>query len=230
MRPSLGFFARFVLVSSLLYGAFSALAQLYLAAVVPAANFLYLAQHLPVRLEQRGALLLLTYGGSGSSLLRLQALDYHVVYLNLVAALSLVLAAPGPPLWSRFRWCSVLAVTLWISHVATFYAGAYIALWDYLNGIPDAAVRDRLSTMYAAQLPAATADAWRRAVELWNLWGRYGVVLAAWLASQRAWVRPASRTAPESVAIPLRPARARMLLSPRVPSEGRRGLGLNPVT
>lgn len=229
MKGPLVFLGRFVLASSLLYGAWSLLGEYYLAGLTPLTNLLFRMQHLPVQLDHRGGILLLAYCQPGAGLLRLQALDYHVVYLNLIAAVSLVLATPGQGLRWRLRWTAGLAGALCATHVASFYAGAYIALWDYLGSLTDTLGRDALVAAYGVSFPSATAQLGRRILGIWNLWGRHGLVLAAWFVAERGWIVPQPGCFPAPAIGPLEAVWARLKSALQKPAAGPQDLELNPI-
>jgi hypothetical protein len=96
LRCSLLFLVRFVAASSIAVCAWEAISNAYLRPVIPVVNWLLTQQDLPLHLEQRRDLLLYVYepvvGG-----LRLQALDYDSVYLNLIAVRFAGLSAPTSP-------------------------------------------------------------------------------------------------------------------------------------
>ena len=177
LKKSLTILAVFVLVSSLAFSIWEHFSVLYLAQVAPAVNYLFALSDLPVALEQRQDLLLLVYRQADGSLLRLSALDYHVIYLNLVVGLALFAAFPARGWQWRLRWMFTLLVVLWMTHVGSFFSGAYIAIWDYISTLPHGLEKDAL-VEFAQVFPLERKNFYSRVLALWNAWGRYALCLA----------------------------------------------------
>lgn len=181
MKRSLTILSIFVLVSSLAFSVWEQCSDLYLAQVVPAVNFLFGLADLPVELEQRTALLLLVYQQADGSLLKLRALDYDVVYLNLIVGFSLCVVFPARGWEWRLRWIIALLVALWVTHVASFFTGGYIAIWDYINTLPQGLEKNALLE-FAQVFPQERKNFYAYALALWNSWGRYALCLAMFFA------------------------------------------------
>ncbi len=183
LRCSLLFLVRFVAASSIALCAWDVISNVYLRTVVPAVNWLLEQQHLPLHLEQRRDLLLYVYepvvGG-----LRLQALDYDSVYLNLIAVAALFTATSGVSWGWRARWIACSWLFLWATHVFSFLLGGQVAIGGYLATLTPT----EASATAAAQLSAAFGvldPLWVRLLELWNVWARYGLGLAVWYVAIR---------------------------------------------
>ncbi len=136
-----------------------------------------------MHLEQRRDLLLYVYepvvGG-----LRLQALDYDSVYLNLIAVAALFTATSGVNWGWRVRWIACSWLFLWATHVISFLLGGQVAVSGYLATLTPT----EASVTAAIQLNAAFSaldPAWVRLLELWNVWARYGLGLAVWYLAIR---------------------------------------------
>ena len=180
MRAALGLFGVFVLISSLLYGTWGHTSQFYLEGVIPFVNLVFVWCDLPVVLERRDELLLLAYGRAAGGTLRLEALDYHTIYLNLIAGTALIAASPGRRLRWKIGWTLRIFIFLWATHIASFFAGGYIAIWDYMGSLPQGAARSALQLEFAWVFPQATKDLCTQLLSLWNVWGRYALCLGMW--------------------------------------------------
>lgn len=183
MRCSLLFLIRFVAASSLALCAWDTISSTYLRTVVPVVNWLLTQQQLPLHLEQRRNLLLYVYepivGG-----LRLQALDYDSVYLNLIAVAALFTATSGVSLMWRVWWIAGSWLFLWVTHVFSFMLGGQVAIGGYLATLTPAETSAAAATQLAAAF-SAVDPAWIRVLELWNVWARYGLGLAVWYVAMR---------------------------------------------
>ena len=184
MRGCLLFLGRFVLVSSAAFCLWEGLSQLYVATVVPAANLLNRCADLPVELQNRGGgVVLYCYRLLDGSVIRLQAHDHDAIYLNSIVVAALFLATPAAWSW-RWRWIARLWVFLWITHVASFFMGSSIAIWDFAWTQP-AAQRSELIAEFGRAFPLETRQFTLRLLELWNVWARYGIGLAVWYVAVR---------------------------------------------
>ena len=133
MSSSLGFLVRFVAASSAVFCLWEIFSKWYLHTVVPVTNSLFAFVQLPVQLEQRAGLLLYVYTRVDGSILRLQALDYDSVYLNLIAVASLFVATPGARLKWKLKWIGAVWVFLWATHVGQLLrrrSDRYLAVSD----------------------------------------------------------------------------------------------------
>ncbi|MEW6753103.1 MAG: PKD domain-containing protein [Candidatus Latescibacterota bacterium] len=184
MRRGLVFLARFVLVAGLLYGVWPWLAPAYLCLVAPGVNTAFASLDLPVLLELRGSVALLAYR-TGDGWLRLQAHGYDVVYLNLLSAVALIAAWPGRPLRWRLRWAGGVGSTLWLTHVCTFLASGQMAVWQYLDALPPGPDRQALLERLAPHFPRSRAQFVSHLVAQWDMWGRYALVVVAWITAVR---------------------------------------------
>ena len=195
LRCSLLFLIRFVAASSIALCAWEAISSAYLRTVVPVVNWLLQLQQQPLHLEQRRDLLLYVYepvvGG-----LRLQALDYDSVYLNLIAVAALFTATSGVSLGWRMRWIGCSWLFLWATHVFSFMVGGQVAINAYLATLTPVEASAAAATQLAAAF-SAVDPAWIRVLELWNVWARYGLGLAVWYVAMRNR-SPAVLWAPES--------------------------------
>ncbi len=153
---------------------------------MPAVNWLLEQQDLPLHLEQRRDLLLYVYepvvGG-----LRLQALDYDSVYLNLIAVAALFTATSGVNWGWRVRWIACSWLFLWATHVISFLLGGQVAVSGYLATLTptEASVTPaiQLNAAFSALDPAVGSPA--RVVER--------------LGSLRAWTRGVVPRHPQSI-------------------------------
>ncbi len=182
LRCSLLFLIRFVTASSVALCAWDAISSAYLHTVLPAVNWLLEQQGLPLHLEQRRDLLLYVYEPAVGGL-RLQALDYDSVYLNLIAVAALFAATSGVSWGWRVRWIVCTWLFLWATHVFSFLLGGQVAISGYL-----ATLTPTEANAAAAQLSAAFGAVdplWIRLLELWNVWARYGLGLAVWYVAIR---------------------------------------------
>ena len=183
MRCSLLFLIRFVAASSVALCAWEAISSAYLRTAVPVVNWLLTQQHLPLHLEQRGELLLYVYRPVVGSL-RLQALDYDSVYLNLIAVAALFTATSGVNMGWRMRWIACSWLFLWATHVFSFMLGGQVAINSYLATLTptdaSAAAAVELTAAFGALDPHLI-----RLLELWNVWARYGLGLIVWYLAIR---------------------------------------------
>ena len=193
MSSCLGFLVRFVAASSAAFCLWEIFSKWYLHTVVPVANSLLATVQLPVQLEQRAGLLLYVYTRVDGSILRVQALDYDSVYLNLIAVASLFVATPGARIKWKLKWIGAVWVFLWATHVASFYAGGQIAIWQYLTAVNG--LGSTLATEMARFFPPTRQHSVGRILELWNVWARYAFGLGVWYLAFRH--RTTSPTQPQ---------------------------------
>lgn len=184
MTATLLFLARFVTVAGLLYGVWPVLAPAYLASIAPVVSGLCRLAQLPVQLEVHGRALVVAYT-LGETTLRLEVQQYQVACLNLIAALSLVAATPSRSWGWRLRWAVGVTGVLWLTHVAGFLAEAQIAVWRYLDSLPDGPDRWILAQAAQIHFVRGWTDLVAQGVARWNLWGRYAVPLALWFTAVR---------------------------------------------
>jgi hypothetical protein len=171
MSPVLAFLTRYVLASSLLFGLWEHLAGAYPGHLFDAVNALYGLSGMPVRMEQEAGHLLYRFAAAGSAL-RVEALDVGAVHLNLVPFLALILATPARPLlWYPLATLGG-SVVLAATHVLCLWLGGPLAAAPFAGQSAAAA-----AVGAAAML---SFEATRTVLELWSLWGRYGLCLVLW--------------------------------------------------
>jgi len=210
MTAGLAFFARFVLVSSLAFWVWGSVSGHYLATLVPAVNGAYAACGLPVTLDLRGGDLVFLYDRLGGGVLKLQALGHESVYLNLVAAISLLAATANRSLRWMAGWMGLAAALLWLTHVGSFFAAGQIAVWEYAGSLGPAE-RAALIHDVGFLLPYERSLWLQRGLELWNVWSRYAVGTGLWflaVATSRPEAARAAAPARTRPRLGLAPARA----------------------
>lgn len=184
MRNALFFLGKFVVISGLFYGVWEILAPFYLTLVVPVVNALFSGLQLPVQLELRGSILLLIYQ-QGGGWLRLQAHDYDIIYLNLIAATALLAASPGQSVAWKLRWAGAVLVLLWTTHVASFFIGGQIAIWEYLDGMPATLEKAALVEQMQVHFSLERRELLTALLAQWNIWGRYALAVGIWFVALR---------------------------------------------
>ena len=216
LKCSLRFLIRFVAASSISLCAWDAISSVYLRTVVPVVNWLLTHQQVPLHLEQRRDLLLYVYEPAIGGL-RLQALDYDSVYLNLIAVAALFTATSGVNLGWRLRWIAGTWAFLWATHVLSFLIGGQVAMTGYLASLPPTEANAAVVAQLSAQF-AGVDSVWVRVLELWNVWARYGLGVAVWYVAIRNRSRavlgtPAAATSPGDGHRPRQVGRRRIRLA-----------------
>ena len=192
----LAYLARYVLVTSLLFAAWSRLGLLYMDSVIPAVNSLATFTELPLTLEREGPHLLYRYRPPGATSFRLEAVDHGAVYLNLVTVLSLLSATSGRSALWHVRWAATACSLLWLTHVLSFFLGGQVAAWQFSATGPSAAA---LVAPLSASMGPDRVMWFHRALEIWGVWGRYGLCLGVWwLAALRPEPATSRATSPAS--------------------------------
>jgi len=185
----LAYLARYVLATSLLFSAWSFMGPLYLELVTPAVNALAALTDQPFAMEWKADHLLYRFRPSTGADFRLEAIDHGAVYLNLVTVLALLTATPGTHLRWHFRWVATACVLLWTTHVLSFFLGGPVALWQFSATGPAAA---GLVAPLSTAIPSEQAAWLYDVLEIWGIWGRYGLCLGIWwLAALRPKPTPA---------------------------------------
>ncbi len=179
------FFARFVFIAGALYGLWQILSPLYISLVMSAANELFSGLELPVQLQRFGHSLVFAYQRTSGIMLRLEAHQYEAIYLNTIAAIALLGATPKQSLEWKFRWVCKILPFLWATHVATFFMGGYIAIWDYAHSIPPSQSQGELIVEFSAYFPFEHKLWCTALLGQWNIWGRYAVVVGGWFFALR---------------------------------------------
>jgi len=204
LNAPLFFLGRFALIAGVLYGLWQGLSPFYLSLVAPAVNGLFAALDLPVELQRFGQSLLLAYERSNGSMLRLKAHSYESIYLNIIAATALLAATPHKSLGWKFRWIGGVLLLLWGTHVASFFMGGYIAIWNYVYSIPPSRSQGELMIEFRAYFPFEHKEWYSLVLAQWNIWGRYAVVIGAWFfALRREIVGWALDFSHQQIAVPL---------------------------
>ena len=204
MRGPLLFLGRFVLISGAIYGLWQGLSPFYLGLVAPVVNGFFAALDLPVELQRFGQSMLLAYERTDGSMLRLKAHSYEAVYLNIIAATALLAATPHKsPEW-KFRWIGGVLLLLWGTHVASFFMGGYIAIWDYAYSIPPSRSQGELMVEFRAHFSFEHKEWYTLVLDQWNIWGRYAIVIGIWFFALRreivGWTLDFSQ---QQIAVPL---------------------------
>ena len=197
MRKSLAFLARFVLASSVSFCLWEAVSDRYLSTVVPATNWLLGQWKMPLALEQRQSLLLYVYERAGGGTLKLQAVDYDSVYLNLIAVASLFAATPNRELKWKLGWTFSVWIFLWATHVASFSLGGHVAIWEYLRSVPSSPEMTLLTAEMSHNFSPGHNQAAVRLLELWNMWARYGLAIGVWYLATKGQLQLFQSVKPE---------------------------------
>lgn len=179
------FFARFVFIAGALYGLWQILSPLYVSLVMSATNELFSGLELPVQLQRFGHRLVFAYQRTSGIMLRLEAHQYEAIYLNTIAAIALLGATPKQSIEWKFRWICKILPFLWATHVATFFMGGYIAIWDYAHSIPPSQSQGELIVEFSAYFPFEHKLWCTALLGQWNIWGRYAVVVGGWFFALR---------------------------------------------
>ena len=204
MKESLLFLGRFVLVAGVLYGLWQGLSPFYLGLVVPVVNGFFVALDLPVELQRFGQSLLLVYERSSGSVFRLEARSYEAVYLNIIAATALLAATPHKSINWKLRWIGGVLLLLWGTHVASFFIGAHIAIWNYIYSIPPSQSQGELMLEFRLHFPFSHKEWYTSILAQWNIWGRYSIVIGTWFfALRREIVDWALGVSTKQVAVPM---------------------------
>lgn len=180
MKSSLAYLARYVLATSLLFSLWSLLGPLYLASITPAVNAVAAMAEMPFLLEWYQGHLLYEFRLPSGGGFRLEALDHGSVHLNLVTGVALLAATSGRSLGWHLRWGLTACVLLWCTHVFSFVIGGPVGLWQF-SATSEAAAA--LAAPMSASLPALQATFFESVLELWGIWGRYGICLGVWLVA-----------------------------------------------
>ena len=170
MRSPIRFMGRFLLAASLLLLVSVYVSDLYTATLVSPANWIFDAQGMPVDLAMRDNALALGLLDVAGHIRYFQLQGHDLTYLNLPAAMALLLAVPGWGLRSRLVWCAAAAFALWLSHVVGLYAGGYSAVGDYLAALPPE-TRSELLGSYGGGFSSGLADSLGYLVGWWSAWG-----------------------------------------------------------
>lgn len=178
------FLGRFALVALLLFALWRFGEPLYTATLVPPVNWIMAWQNLPLAFEQRGSRLLVAWRTPEHRVIQLQFKGHELVYMNALAAASLLATLPGWMPGSRARWALAVLVMLWAMHVLSLCAGGYSAVQDYVAGLPSEK-RAELRGAGWEEGSVARAVFLTRLVGSWGIWGTAVLVFLPWVLS--AW-------------------------------------------
>lgn len=185
MSVSLLFLARFLAVAGLLFGCWPWISPLYMESILPMANALFAVIALPVHLELHQNALVFAYERSAGSMLRLQMHSYEAVYFNTIPAVALLTTAPDKRFLWKLAWAVAALLLMSGTHVVSFLASSYVALWDYIYSLPPTRLRGDLVVGLGAHFPVELYILYGSALAQWNIWGRYAFVLGIWFFALR---------------------------------------------
>ena len=164
------FMGRFLLAAVLLLLTWTYLADYYVATLLIPVNWIFAIQGMPVELALRGDSLVLGIPGGGGQLRYFQLQGHDLTYLNLPAAMALLVALPGWNLRGRLNWCAATAALLWVTHVLGLYGGGYSAVGGYV-GAQSPEIRGRLIDRLGEAFSTGLADSLGYLVGWWSAWG-----------------------------------------------------------
>lgn len=174
------FMGRFLLAAVLLLLAWTYLADYYAATLLIPVNWIFAIQGMPVELAQRGGTLVLGIPGGGGQLRYFQLQGHDLTYLNLPAAMALLVAMPGWSLRGRLNWCAATSALLWVTHVLGLYGGGYSAIGAYV-GSQSPEIRGRLVDSLGEAFSTGLADSLGYSVGWWSIWGGPVLILLLWV-------------------------------------------------
>jgi len=178
---------RFSLAGSFFLVLWLQVADAYVATLIGPANRLLAAGGTPIRLAWDGRDVLVGIP-SGTGPVRIFRLAHdELTYLNLVAALALLLAVPGLSRLRRGAWCLGLAATLWATHVVTVSAGSLSAVSSYFASLPAGGLGPSPNAVWAGvAIDPAIID---ELIGAWTAWASPALLLvvAALVVPRHCW-------------------------------------------
>ena len=182
LTDPLGFLVGFALVAGGLFLLREAIAQFYVATMLPLVNALFRWEGVGVAYVQNRHLLQLVYTGLG-----LQFKIHDIIYQNLTVAVALFAATPGHSLRWKGKWIAIVLALLWLTHAASLYMGGYVVIWDFIENLPPEQKED----MTRRVLPVFPRDRdwlFSHLFGLWHSWGRPTLALLVWLYAARRYL------------------------------------------
>ncbi len=191
MMYALHFLLRFVAAASLGMGLWLWWGVDYVSCIAPAVNLLASWTQVPFQLLQEGDQVLYRYTPAAARSFRLLATGQESIYLNLVSLGAVFAATRDRTLTWRLGWGTLALGLLCVTHMISFYLGGQVALWQFAQSSAHA---QSLAQPLALWIPESRGLLSLKVLEMWNLWGRYGLCIVVWIAA---------RTRPVLVAVPV---------------------------
>lgn len=166
----------------------------YIATLVPLANSLIGMENLPLGLVYDGEHMAISYLDVEGQWRNGELKGHELVYLNMIAAIALIVALPGNSLKRRFVYCGCFAAFLWVTHALSLYVGAYSAIGTYLEKVSGgSALVHGMGTLPQQWevFPTVRAKYAGRILGVWNAVGAPSVMLIpvillhSWTSAER---------------------------------------------
>jgi hypothetical protein len=108
--------------------------------------------------------------------------------MNILVVMGLLLAtAISGRISRRLGWIATAACVVWLTHLLSLVAGEYLAIWDYVDGLPYDE-RMRLTDQIQIQFPRSQEQVLRAVFERWRLWIRPTMGLVLWFYVARDYL------------------------------------------
>jgi hypothetical protein len=179
--PALHFLLRFVAAASLGMGLLLWWGADYVNCVAPVVNLLAKWTQMPFQMLNQADQVLYSYSPDAARSFRLLATDQESIYLNLISMAAVFAATPDRKVTWRLGWGTLALGLLWSTHVISFYLGGQVALWQFAM---TSAHAQSLAQPLALWIPQGHGLLSLKALETWNLWGRYSLCVLVWIVAR----------------------------------------------